>query len=61
MTMGELINKLQTYSHEGYAIHSIELISKCENCSSDVILDDPKLKMIVAEDNNIKLIFKNKD
>jgi len=59
--LNELITKLQTYSHDGYAIHAIELVSECEHCCSDTVLDNPVLEILVAEDNkSIKLLFKNK-
>lgn len=60
MTVVELCNQLQNLAHQGYAIHAIELLTECNNCSSDVVLDDPLLEIIKSKDNHsVKLLFKN--
>ncbi len=60
MTVVELCNQLQNLAHQGYAIHSIELLTECDNCSSDVVLDNPSLEILKSEDNHsVKLLFKN--
>ena len=62
MTVVELCSQLQNLAHQGYAIHAVELSTECDNCSSDVILDNPEMEIIKSEDNHsVKLLFRNKD
>lgn len=61
MTVTELCSKLQTLAHQGYAIHAIELLTECDSCSSDIVLDNPDLEILESEDNkSVKLLFRNK-
>lgn len=60
MTVVELCNQLQSLAHQGYAIHAVELITECNDCSSEIILDNPSLEILKSEDNHsVKLLFKN--
>jgi hypothetical protein len=53
---------LQGVAHDGYGIHAIELLTECENCTSDVILDNPTLEILKYEDQKtVKLLFKNSE
>ncbi len=62
MTVADLCSQLQSLAHDGYAIHAIELLTECNCCSSDVILDNPSLEILKSEDNkSVKLLFRNKD
>ena len=61
MTVVELCNQLQNLAHQGYAIYAVELSTECDNCSSDVVLDNPEMEIIKSEDNHsVKLLFRNK-
>lgn len=61
MTVTELCSKLQTLAHQGYAIYAIELHAKCDNCSSNIILDSLELEILESDDDkSVKLLFKNK-
>lgn len=62
MTVTELCTMLQGVAHEGYGIHAIELLTECENCTSDIILDNPTLEILKSEDQKtVKLLFKNSE
>lgn len=62
LTVSELCSKLQTLANEGYAVHAIELLTECDNCTSDIILDNPQIEILKAEDKHtVKLLFRNKD
>ncbi len=62
LTVADLCSQLQSIAHEGYAIHAIELLVECDKCSSDLVLDNPKLEILKAEDSHsVKLLFRNKD
>ena len=59
-TVSDLLNVLQSVANEGFNIHSIEVLTECEHCSSDITLSAPTLEILVSEDNHsIKLLFKN--
>jgi len=61
MTVQELCGKLQSAAHEGYALHGVELLSECDHCSNDTVLDDPVLEIVKSEESHsVKLIFRNK-
>lgn len=60
MTVVELCSQLQNLAHQGYAIHAVELITKGDDCSSEITLDNPSLEILKSEDNHsVKLLFKN--
>lgn len=61
MTVAQLCSQLQSLAHDGYAVHAIEIATECDNCTSDIILDNPILEIIKAEDNHsVKLLFRNR-
>ena len=61
MTVSDLCVQLQSLAHEGYALHGVELLSKCDHCSNDTILENPVSEIVRSEESHsVKLIFKNK-
>ena len=61
MTVAQLCSQLQSLAHDGYAIHAIEILTECDNCASDIVLDNPSLEILKAEDNHsVKLLFRNR-
>lgn len=61
MTVSDLCGQLQSLAHEGYALHGVEILSECDHCSNDAVLDDPVLEIVKSEESHsVKLIFKNK-
>lgn len=59
MTVTDLCSQLQSLAHEGYAIHAIELLTECDNCTSDITLDNPMLEIIKSDKKTVKLLFRN--
>jgi len=59
MTVTDLCSQLQSLAHEGYAIHAIELLTECDNCTSDITLDNPTLEIIKSDKKTVKLLFRN--
>ena len=59
MTVTDLCSQLQSLAHEGYAIHAIELLTECDNCTSDIILDNPTLEILKSDKKTVKLLFRN--
>lgn len=61
MTVTDLCSQLQSLAHEGYALHGVELLSECDHCSNDTVLENPVLEIVKSEESHsIKLIFRNK-
>lgn len=59
-TVSDLLNVLQSVANEGFNIHSIEVLTECEHCCSDITLSAPTLEILMSEDNHsVKLLFKN--
>ena len=59
-TVSDLLNVLQSVANEGFNIHSIEVLTECEHCCSDITLSAPTLEILVSEDDHsIKLLFRN--
>ena len=58
MELVELSNGLQSVAHEGYALHDIEIHTKCHGCLSDITIENPELEIIRDEKTKtIKLRF----
>ena len=61
-TVSDLLNVLQSVANEGFNIHSIEVLTECEHCCSDIVLSAPTLEILMSEDNHsIKLLFRGED
>ena len=61
-TVSDLLNVLQSVANEGFNIHSIEVLTECEHCCSDITLSAPTLEILMSEDNqSIKLLFRGED
>ena len=59
-TVADLLNALQGVANDGFNIHGIELLTECDHCSSDIILDAPTLEILRSEDSHsVKLLFRN--
>lgn len=59
-TVSDLLNVLQSVANEGFSIHSIEMLTECGHCCSDIVLSAPTLEILMSEDNHsIKLLFRN--
>ena len=59
-TVSDLLNVLQSVANEGFNIHSIEVLTECEHCCSDITLSAPTLEILVSEDDHsVKLLFRN--
>lgn len=59
-TVSGLLNVLQSVANEGFNINSIEVLTECEHCCSDIILSAPTLEILMSEDDHsIKLLFRN--
>lgn len=54
----DLCDALQTYANNGFAIHNVSIHVKCKDCDSDILIEEPLLK-IVEESNgeSIRLRF----
>ena len=61
-TVSDLLNVLQSVANEGFNIHSIEVLTECEHCCSDITLSAPTLEILVSEDDHsVKLLFRAED
>lgn len=59
LTVAELCSKLQSLAHEGYAIHTIEMHTTCNDCESKIILVNPKIDFIVQDSKTVRMILHN--
>lgn len=59
-TVSDLLNVLQSVANEGFNIHSIEVLTECEHCCSDITLSTPTLEILMSEDgHSVKFLFRN--
>ena len=50
--------ELQMLANEGYALHDVEIHSRCGDCDSDVVIENPELVIIRDNENKtVKLKF----
>lgn len=62
MTLTEFTDAFQMLAHQGYALHDVEIHSKCSDCDSDVIITEPDFTIIKDEENKtIKIKFDSKE
>lgn len=61
MTVAELCGRLQSLANEGYGIHAVELLTECDSCTSDVVVDNPRLEILRSDKGTVKLLFRNED
>ena len=60
-TVADLESACQLAANAGLAVHAIEVLTECDHCASDIVLDNPVLEIIKAEDNHsVKLLFRNR-
>jgi len=62
MTLTEFTDTLQLLAHQGYALHDVEIHSKCSDCDSDIIISEPEFTITKDEKNKtIKIKFNSKE
>lgn len=59
LTVADLCSKLQALAHEGYAIHTIEMHTTCNDCESKIILSNPKIDFIIQDTKTVKMVLHN--
>ncbi len=58
----DLVTSLQTLAHSGYALHEVEVHTKCHGCENDVILQDPEFKIqIDSKTHSLRISFQQGD
>ena len=58
LPLSKMICDLQNYAHEGYALHSVGVVAACPHCDTEVVIEDPEMKVVVDEETkSVKLVF----
>jgi hypothetical protein len=45
----DFLNLVQELAHAGYAMHTIRTHTKCNNCETDVVIENPKVSFIIDD------------
>lgn len=58
MKLVDLVTHLQTLAHSGYAIHEVEVHTKCHGCESDILLQDPEFNISIdSKSHSLRISF----